>query len=106
MRVTSEAIKKAARGESCTLRVPGVCNENPETVVACHSNFHEDGGGMGMKSEDIYVAFGCSDCHDYIDGRIGRPSKDELRDIFHRGMKRTWHRLIELGIITIKGFKP
>lgn len=105
MRITSESIKRAARNEQCTLQVPGVCNGNPETVVACHSSWHEDGGGMGMKSEDLFTAFGCSACHDYIDGRTGSASREERRDIFHLGMKRTWKRLIELGVITIKGFK-
>lgn len=103
MIVRSQAIKDAARGEDCQLRVPGICNNNTETVVACHSNWQEDGKGTGHKAEDIFVAFGCLRCHIWLDE--GRASDDEKRDIFHRGMKRTWKRLIEKGVIAIKGMK-
>ena len=30
------AIRKAARGEECTLNIAGVCSYDPETVVLCH----------------------------------------------------------------------
>ena len=30
------AIRKAAKGEQCTLNITGVCNYNPETVVLAH----------------------------------------------------------------------
>ena len=104
-RVTSKAILESARGESCLLQINGVCNDNNETVVACHSNWHEDGGGIGKKSQDIYISYGCSACHDWLDGR-SKGSDEDKRDAFHRGMKRTWARMIEKGIITIKGYKP
>ena len=30
------AIRKAAKGEECTLNIAGVCSYDPETVVLCH----------------------------------------------------------------------
>lgn len=61
-------IRASARGEECTLRFPGVCNENPQTTVLCHSNRLEDGKGMGLKAPDDRACYGCSSCHAFLDG--------------------------------------
>lgn len=66
-------MRRAARGEECTLRLPGVCNFDPETTVLCHSNRLADGKGMGLKAPDTAACFGCSACHDVLDGRRPRP---------------------------------
>lgn len=66
-------IRKAARGQDCTLRIPGVCNFDPDTTVLCHSNNLADGKGMGLKAPDTEACFGCSACHDVMDGRRLRP---------------------------------
>ena len=58
-------LTESARGKECQIRIVGVCNGNSETVVLCHLG----GGGMGMKRDDMFGAFGCSSCHDAIDGR-------------------------------------
>ena len=60
-------ITRSARGESCALRIPGVCNFGPATVVFCHAPCVDK--GMGFKSPDWWGAYGCSDCHDVVDGR-------------------------------------
>ena len=62
-------IRQSARGDTCTFQIPGVCNNDPETVVLCHAP-HPD-KGMGHKSPDTWAAYGCSDCHAEIDGRGG-----------------------------------
>lgn len=67
-------IRKAARGEACTLQILGVCNGQVETVVLCHSNSLADGKGMGLKAPDTAACFGCSSCHDVLDGRALRPA--------------------------------
>jgi hypothetical protein len=66
-------IRKAARNQDCTLRIPGVCNFDPATTVLCHSNALADGKGMGLKAPDTEACFGCSSCHDVLDGRAPRP---------------------------------
>ena len=58
-------ITKSARGEECQVRIPGVCNHNPETTIFAHLR----GGGMGKKQPDSEGAYCCSDCHDLYDGR-------------------------------------
>lgn len=72
-RVKMTAIRRSARGEDCTMRIPGVCNHDPATTVLCHSNDLADGKGMGLKAPDTEAAYGCSACHDVLDGRRPRP---------------------------------
>lgn len=60
--------RQAACGMPCMLNVAGVCNYNVETTVLCHLRFL-GGGGMGLKPSDAAGVFGCSACHDWLDGR-------------------------------------
>ncbi|QUI37537.2 DUF1364 domain-containing protein [Pectobacterium versatile] len=50
------------------MQISGICNGNPETTVLCHlpSPTH----GMGYKGDDFWAVYGCSSCHDVIDGRV------------------------------------
>ena len=36
-------LTKAARGRECQVRIPGVCNGNPETTVLAHRQYHAEG---------------------------------------------------------------
>ena len=56
-------LRKFARGQPCTLRLPGICNGNPETTVLAHGR----GAGMGTKLRDYIGVHACSDCHSYLD---------------------------------------
>ena len=84
------------------VRIPGVCNGNPETTVLAHVNEKRlVGAGMGSKVPDIFGAWACSDCHDVLDGRhntieaTGRAVK-----IFHyEGVFRTQNILLLEGKI-------
>lgn len=93
--------RRAARGQECTLQIPGVCNHAPETSVLCHSNYLKDGKGMGLKAPDHMAAFGCSACHDILDGRRPRPeglSATDVENHFYIGVMRTQHILRTMGI--------
>jgi len=92
-------ITKSARGEDCQIRIPNICNFNPETTVLCHKN----GGGAGMKSNDIHGAYGCSNCHDAVDGRMNTVfNVDELDVMFYEGIFRTQLILIDKGLLSVK----
>ena len=67
MRIVSKKLRDSARGQDCTVRIPGVCNFNPETTVLAHLPCGSK--GAGMKGPDIISVFCCSSCHDAIDGR-------------------------------------
>lgn len=95
-------ITKSAKGEDCQIRIPKVCNFNPETTVFCHLG----GGGMSSKSSDIHGAYGCSSCHDEVDGRTNKTkyicdSKESVELWFYEAIIRTQLILIEKGLIKI-----
>ena len=95
-------IRQSARGEECTLRLPYVCNFNPETTVWCHSNRLEDGKGMGLKARDEEGCYGCSDCHDVLDGRKPRPdwmSYELLQRLFDEARDQSRRILRRKGLI-------
>ncbi len=53
-----------ARGEACCFQIPGTCNQDRRTTVACHEN---QGKGMAIKASDARSASGCSACHEAYD---------------------------------------
>lgn len=46
------ALLKLAQGKLCLLSIPKVCNGNPETTVAAHSNQLIHDKGKGIKAHD------------------------------------------------------
>lgn len=62
------SLRRRARGRACFVRLPGVCNGNPETVVLAHIR-RAAAGGVSAKPPDICGVYACSDCHDAMDGR-------------------------------------
>lgn len=89
-------ITASAKGEDCQVRLPGVCNFNPETTVLAHLN----GGGMGMKHLDIHASYCCSACHDAYDARVTTSmSRHQLNLWFMDGILRTQVILLEKGLI-------
>lgn len=96
---TLSPIRKSAKGEECQIRIPGVCNFNPETVVLCHLG----GAGIGIKSLDIFSAYGCNDCHDVVDQRVlSEFSMPVIKMMFFEAMVRTQVILIGKGLVVIK----
>lgn len=91
-------ITKSAKGEECEIRLPGICNFNPETTVYCHIG----GGGMALKANDIHGAYGCSSCHSVLDGGVKSDiNKEDLTLYHYDGMVRTQLILLEKGLIKI-----
>jgi hypothetical protein len=92
-------LTKHARGQDCQIRYPGICNHNPETVVACH--LPSPMKGIGKKSEDLHIAFGCSSCHDVLDGRNNNHEWDRNTILLwgYEGMVRTQLILKDAGLI-------
>lgn len=88
-------LRNYARGMPCMIRIPGVCNRNPETTVLCHLRMTGI-SGMGLKANDLLAAWGCSDCHRYVDthGIDGRTALLE-------GMARTQAHLLERGFVHV-----
>lgn len=92
-------LRKHARGKPCMVRVEGVCNGNPETTVLAHLN----GGGMGMKHDDLHGAWCCSDCHDWVDFRTNQPAlSSSMRRLYLlEAVIRTQLMLLRDGVIKV-----
>lgn len=99
---TPKSVMDSARGEQCTLNISGVCSYDPDTVVYCH--FSDHSGGSNRLTGPLHGGYGCSDCHDHIDGRTNADWHDN--DFYmRRSMNRTINRLIEKGLVQVKGLK-
>ena len=89
-------LRKLARGKSCMVRLPGICNHDPATTVLAHYRL---GGtcGAGMKPSDWQGAWACSACHDAVDGRTEPYLDNTMRRLSHaEGVLRTQHAIREM----------
>lgn len=89
--------RRSAEGRGCTLRLPGICNHDPATVVLAHART----GGMGKKCPDTAAFFACSACHDAYDGRVQHygVSRDALRAEAVRAIVETHEAWWREGLI-------
>ena len=93
----SKKLRDSARGQDCLIRSPK-CNGDPETTVLCHLG----GGGMATKQSDYKAAFGCSSCHDLVDGRTGHEySPHFVTQIHQEGALRTLDYWYDNGILKL-----
>lgn len=102
--IASKAVRDSARGEACTLQIAGVCNGNWDTTVFAH--LPDESKGIGTKSDDLSACYACHACHDMLDGRQRNALSAEDREWYmRRAMVRTWRKLHEKGLLTIKGVR-
>ncbi len=98
--IRSRKYLDGARGETCKLRFVGICNENPETTVACH--IHDQSFGMARKAHDVSIIGGCSSCHMFLDhGWVGKISRTVLLEHIIRGLQETLLNRIRRGIVVV-----
>ena len=83
-------LRQSAKGQDCHLRIPGVCNGNPETTVLAHIR-RGNVAGIGQKPPDVCGVFSCSDCHDAVDRRtfMGSYTISEIDSYILEGHLRT-----------------
>jgi len=68
-----------ANGKPCLFQIRDICNHNPATTVAAHSNWSEHGGkGGARKADDCYSAWACHACHTWLDSG---PADGELKKV-------------------------
>jgi hypothetical protein len=92
-------LRKAAQGRPCMVRLPDICNHNPETTVLAHIRMAGI-SGMGIKADDLLGAWACSACHDAIDRRSNTDlDRDYLRLAHLEGMARTIAQLRKEDLI-------
>jgi hypothetical protein len=100
-------LREAARNQPCLVRLPG-CTGGGEDTVGAHYRSVSLGAGMGIKTNDIWLAWCCFHCHQIVDGRESMkhgPSRDQVRLALAEGVFRTQAKLFELGLLSVKGTK-
>lgn len=81
------------------VRLPDICNHNPETTVLAHIRM-AGLSGMGIKADDLLGSWACSSCHDAIDRRSHIDlDRDYVRLAHLEGMARTIAQLRKEGIV-------
>ncbi|BBA60899.1 DUF1364 domain-containing protein [Escherichia coli] len=82
----------------CQVRIPGVCNGNPETSVLAHIRL---AGlcGTGIKPPDLIATIACSACHDEIDRRTHFVDAGYAKECALEGMARTQVIWLKEGVI-------
>lgn len=96
----TKAVRDSARGETCTVRIPGICNNDRSTTVFAHLSGIRFGHGIGQKT--CFGAYACAACHDVLDQRNKRPhwiSEDEIKVMFHEAIFETMMILIDKGLL-------
>jgi hypothetical protein len=96
----SKKLLDAARGQECSIRLPNICNNNPETVVAAHSNQLRHGKGGGLKAHDCFVAWACYACHAELD-QGNRFRYDEKIEYWQRGFEETLLQMFLQNIVKV-----
>lgn len=104
--IRSRKLLDSAKGQPCTLCVPGVCNRDPATTVSCH--VHDESFGMGVKADDQSTFHGCYACHVFWDtgAWIGVIPEAEMLRMIVRALLRTLRNRIERGFVRIDEDKP
>jgi hypothetical protein len=105
-KVRSDAITQSASGQTCSLRLPGICNHNVMTTVFCH--LPGIGKSHASKVSDLHGAYGCSACHDAIDRWTWEKrglTEAMVLDAMLRGLCETQARMVGMGIILVPGAK-
>lgn len=74
-------------GQQCYLRFPGICRNDPDTVVPAHSNQLMHGKGRGLKADDRMTVPACFWCHYELDQGM-RFTKEQKRDRWDLGYDR------------------
>lgn len=90
-------LRKYASGKPCMIRIPGVCNRNPETTVLAHFRMSSI-SGMSLKPPDYMASWACSACHSYVDSC----HDPETQLAFAKGVFRTMHKLASEGILDVR----
>lgn len=78
----------------------GLQNPNGDLLCLAHSNKLKDGKGWALKSKDEKGAICCNDCHNLIDGRTGKPSREEAQEMHRRAHLRTVAWWVKEGYLT------
>lgn len=87
-------LRREAIGRKCQIRLPG-CAVMP--CCLCHWR-QVDISGIGMKSPDLFGAWGCDHCHKQVD--TAKRGDTQIQLDFARAVFRTQAHLVREGKIS------
>ena len=76
------------------------CGAEDGTCCAAHSNWSEDGKGMGIKAHDYKIAALCFRCHMNLD-QGKQLGKDERKKMWQNAHNKTMAWLFESGRLKV-----
>lgn len=96
------SLRKFAKGQDCALRIPNICNHNPETVVGAHVK-PQGFGAMGSKPSDLFIVHACSGCHAFIDRNYANMgwTRQEVEVELFRALIETQERALSAGLVCL-----
>jgi hypothetical protein len=97
----SRKLMDFAREQTCTLRIPGVCNNDPATTVAAHVPGPLK--SQNSKVADWFCVHACSACHDCLDGRWRSSVWDDGQKVkmIIRAIYETQSRLFDAELLQV-----
>jgi len=90
----SKKIKDSARGQECSLRLPG-CSFDTEQTIFAHVGSDR---GMGFKCGDNMGVYACLPCHNSIDGHLRKTFANDIL----RALEETQSKLIQQELLVVK----
>jgi hypothetical protein len=87
--VKQHYLRAEARDRDCMVRLPNICNFNPETTVLAHLRLIGI-SGFGLKVPDELGAHACAACHAYVDSH----HDDATKIAFYEAIFRTQAQLL------------
>lgn len=97
-----QAIRDSAKGEACTVRLPGICTNDPETTIWSHARWLDAGKGGATKAVDVAGAYACTACDAVYDGQRKPPpgyTRDDIDRDWCMGHFRSLVILARKGLI-------
>jgi len=97
-----QAIRDSARGEDCTVRIPGACTFDPDKTIWSHAPLGAAGKGRSIKALDLCGAYCCTACDAVVDGQAKAPagiSAADVRLAWFEGHLRSLVRLRQKGLV-------
>lgn len=98
----SQAIRDSAKGEECTVRIPGVCRGGTEHTIWSHAPLGAAGKGLGLKALDLAGAYCCTACDACVDQAAGRGfdvSREMVLNDWFMGHMRSLVILKQKGLV-------
>lgn len=94
---------KSSKGQECTVWIPEGCRGKSDFARQYTVPAHLNGGGMGLKHLDIFIADACDYCHWWLDVGYANLGIDRaVRDLWHmQAIFRTQIRMVKDGTLKL-----